>query len=163
MESELTCILCEQKIPAKEHVHNCDNNNYVEVEKLTLPKGTEDKFLMKGHQSKIDNCKKCDKRIITDYEVFGVEGSSIQSFEISSGMCNDCQEKEKEKENMQRKKEYAKEKYQIWKKEQERRKENEISGSHFLRCKFCGQSFTLTKEDFMEHEDFCQRNSQLEN
>lgn len=163
MESELTCILCKQKIPAKEHKHNCDNDDYVEVEKLTLPKGTEDKFIMKGHQSKIDNCKKCDKRIITDYEVFGVEGSSIQSFEISSGMCDDCQDKEIEKEKIQRKKDKVKEEFQIMRKQHERSKENEIHGSHFVRCRFCGRSLTLTKEDFIEHEDFCQRNSQLEN
>ena len=172
MEAELTCILCKQKIPAKEHVHNCEDGITVQIVNANLPNelpehlklninNPKNAFSIRVERILTQKCDSCKLNEVKSFERIwkicsdtsdGKEGVYRANFE----KCNECQEKE---ENDAAKTLREAEKILLRKIEDD----HEWLGSHNLQCRFCGQVFILTKEDFIEHEDFCQRNSQLEN
>ena len=172
MESELTCILCKQKIPAKEHKHNCEDGITVQIVNANLPNelpehlklninNPKNAFSIRAERILTQKCDSCKLNEVKSFERIwkicsdasdGIDGRYRANFE----KCNECQEKE---ENDAAKTLREDEKRLLRKKEVD----HEWLGSHNLQCRFCGQVFILTKEDFNEHEEFCQRNSQLEN
>ena len=59
--SSLTCILCKKLIPAKEHVHNCGDENYVKIQEYSMPSGFQNIFSIVGHIPMKVVCKFCNK------------------------------------------------------------------------------------------------------
>ena len=154
---ELTCILCKKQIPPEQHTHHCGDGNYAEIEKLALPSEMPDRFAIVGYIPAKVTCGFCNKNEVSIIKQVTANGEFVPK-----PMCDDCQKsreieaRELEKEN-RRKMEEAHQRYLKWLpqhlKEQEKIMMEE--GVHMTQCEYCGQMLTLTKEDFVEHQDVC--------
>ena len=164
----LTCILCKKQIPAEEHTHHCEDGNSVEVLKIFLGyempehlkkdiKSSKNAFAIRADVSTTIKCSFCNKN-----EVSVIKQVTANGEFVPKPMCDDCQKsreieaRELEKEN-RRKMEEAHQRYlkrlPQYLKQQEKIMMEE--GVHMTQCEYCGQMLTLTKEDFVEHQDAC--------
>ena len=174
---ELTCILCKKQIPAEEHTHHCEDGNSVEVAKIFLGyeipehlkkdiKSSKNAFAIRADVSTTIKCSFCNKNDVpTIKKVWKMcsdvsDGMYGEVFVPSQVMCDDCS-KSRKAEKLRLEKEMELERERVNKpsyliaEAKRREKEYMETGVHMTQCEYCGQMLTLTKEDFVEHQDVC--------
>ena len=110
--SSLTCILCNELVPAKEHTHNCKDEISVQIVKANLPKelpehlknvinNSENVFSIRAELSITQKCT-CDRNMLRSIKRIwkicsepsdGLEGVYSEPF----GKCHECLEEEEDR------------------------------------------------------------------
>ena len=151
----LTCILCKKQIPAEEHTHHCGDGNYAKIEKLVLPSEMPDSFAITGYIPTKVTCGFCNKN-----EVSVIKQVTANGEFVPKPMCDDCQKlreieaRELEEENRKNEEKLA-DAQRKWDKEHPKVVDTENIPPQMMQCEYCGKMFTLTKKDFVEHQDVC--------
>ena len=152
---ELTCILCKKQIPAVEHTHYCGDGNYAKIEKSVLPSGMPDSFTIIGYIPTKVTCGFCNKNEISIIK----HVTGLREF-VPKPMCDDCHKlreieaSELEEENRKNEEKLA-DAQRKWDKEHPKNVDTENIPPQMMQCEYCGKMFTLTKNDFVEHQDVC--------
>ena len=156
--SSLTCILCNELVPAKEHTHDCKDGNYTKIEKLVLPSGSPDTFSIVGHIPMKRTCKICNEQECSIIKLVRKTGEYTPT-----PTCQKCEiERAEEAAEIARKNREQAHAYAIaYRKAMEETlnliesdDENENS-VQILQCEYCGESFELGPDDFLAHQEFC--------
>ena len=154
---ELTCILCKKQIPAEEHTHHCeDGKGYVEIKKQVMPSGMPELFFIRGMVPTTAMCDSCHNSLVPITKTVTTLGEFVPI-----PMCEDCA-KEREIEKLELEEKNRKNEKMLLDAQREwnekySRNNDPIDGSPCVmtQCEYCGQMLTLTKEDFVEHQDVC--------
>ena len=172
---KLTCVLCNKQIPAEAHIHHCENGNPVEVVKIFLGdeppehlniKSSINAFSVRADVSTTIKCSFCNKNDVpTIKKVWKMcsdvsDGMYGEVFVPSQVMCDDCSKSRKD-EKLRLEKEMELEMDRVNKpsyliaEAKRREKEYMEEYAHMTQCEYCGKMLTLTKEDFVVHQDAC--------
>ena len=178
---ELTCILCKKRIPAKAHIHHCENGNPVEVVKIFLGdeapehlniKNPKNAFAVRADVSITVKCSACNKNDVSVIKnvwkmCSDISDGKLGEYQHKAAICDDCT-KSKKAEELRIEKETRLEKERLNKyyespqyladciaAAKRRDKEYRETGIHATQCEYCGKVFDLTKEDFLEHQNVC--------
>ena len=154
---ELTCILCKKQIPAEEHTHHCeDGKGYVEIKKQVMPSGMPELFFIRGMVPTTAMCDSCHNSLVHITKTVTAIGQYVPI-----PMCGDCAAKrqieklELEEKNRKNEQMLVDAQREWNKKYAWRNEDDENIPPQMMQCEYCGQMLTLTKQDFVEHQDVC--------
>jgi len=173
--SSLTCILCNELVPGKEHTHNCKDEISVQIVKANLPKelpehlknvinNSENAFSIRTELFTTKKCFTCNENEIKSvkrlWKICSDPSDGISGvYEEPREKCVPCINKERKKAMISRKRETSSIKAT---KQVDRKTEDKYfqHGAHGRQCEYCAKFFDLTTDDFLAHQEFCKSNQQ---
>ena len=162
---ELTCILCKEKIPAEEQTHHCeDGKGVVTITKQVMPSGMPETFFIRGMVPTTAKCGCCHNSLVPITIIVTAIGQYVPG-----AICEDCA-KEREIEKLELEEKNRKNAKMLADAQMEWNEKygnaldpdvNSVELPMSTQCEYCGKMLTLTKEDFIEHQNACKSDNQI--